>query len=129
MTRQLRALALIVALALVAGISSYLTTLSAGSDPDPRPLPALARGLSPSAATARQEFADRVRARFPIGSAERALMLALWSEGFEHPGDASKHWASLERRGPPCTRNWTVTWTTDDNGHLTAIDGTYIPSC
>lgn len=129
MTRQLRALVLIIALALVAGISSYLTTISASREPDPRPLPALADGLSPGAATARQEFADRVRARFPIGSTERALMLELWSEGFEHPGDASKHWASLDRRGPPCARNWTVTWTTDEAGHLTAIDGTYIPSC
>jgi hypothetical protein len=128
-TRQLRALVLIIALALVAGISSYLTTISARDAPDPRPLPALADGLSPAATIARQEFADRVRTRFPIGSAERALMLELWFEGFQHPGDASKQWASLDRHGPPCARNWTVTWATDDSGHLTAIDGTYIPSC
>lgn len=127
MTRQIRALVLIIALALVAGISSYLTTVNDRDAPDPRPLPALVADL-PSA-DIRQAFADRVRAQFPIGSPERALILALWSAGFAHPGDATKQWASLDRRGPPCARNWTVTWTTDDSGHLTAIDGTYIPSC
>jgi hypothetical protein len=126
-TRQIRALVLIIALALVAGISSYLTTVNDRDAPDPRPLPTLVADLP--AANARQAFADRVRHRFPIGSPERTLMLELWSEGFAHPGDATKQWASLDRRGPPCTRNWTVTWTTDGTGQLTAIDGTYIPSC
>lgn len=127
MTRQIRAFLTVVALILVAGISSYLTTVNDRNAPDPRPLPALVADLP--AANARQAFTDRVRGRFPVGSPERTLLLELWSAGFAHPGDASKQWASLDRRGPPCARNWTVTWTTDDSGHLTAIDGTYIPSC
>jgi hypothetical protein len=130
MTRQLRALVLVVALGSVAFIASTLTALNDSRGPDPRPVPALADGLPSDVAAARRQFADRVRQRFPLGSPERALMLELWSEGFERPGDAgSNHWVSLDRRGLPCSHAWTVNWTTDDGGHLTAIDGTYIPSC
>lgn len=130
MTRQLRALALIIALGLVAWISSYLTSLTLESAPDSRPLPVLAQGLPPANALARQQFSDRVRQRFPLGSPERALIIELWAEGFEHPGsDGAKHWASLDRHDLPCRQDWTVTWTTGDRGELTAIDGTYIPSC
>lgn len=131
MTRQLNALALIVALALVAAISSYLTSLNDTDRPDARPLPALADGLSSTAAIAGQQFADRVRQRFPIGSPEQALLFELWYEGFEHPGEGEGHarWASLERHGIPCRRDWTVTWTANEGGRLTAVAGTYIPSC
>lgn len=130
MTRQVRAFLTVVALILVAAVSSYLTSISADLAADPRPLPTLVDGLSPTATTARQEFAQRIRERFPLGSADRVLMLDLWAQGFEHPGGSDgRHWASLERRGAPCNRAWTVSWSTDDGGHLTAVDGTYIPSC
>ena len=131
MTRQARTLLLVVALILVAGISSSLTWFVSQIPNDSTPLPALADGLSATRATARQQFADRVRVRFPVGSSERAMMLELWSEGFEHPGegDGHRHWASLERRNFVCTQAWTVTWTADESDHLTAIEGTYIPSC
>lgn len=131
MTRQARTLLLVVALVLVAGISSSLTWFVDQLPNDARPLPALVDGLSSANATARQQFSDRVRERFPVDSPERSLMLELWSEGFEHPGEGEghRHWASLERRHLACTLAWTVTWTTDGSGELTAIDGTYIPSC
>lgn len=131
MTRQARTFLLVVALVLVAGISSSLTWFIDQLPNDARPLPALADGLSSANAIARQQFSDRVRTRFPAGSSERALMLELWSEGFEHPGagDGHRYWASLERRTLACTRAWTVTWTTDGGDQLSAIDGTYIPSC
>ncbi|HEV2676289.1 MAG TPA: hypothetical protein VGV37_17320 [Aliidongia sp.] len=131
MTRQARTLLLVVALILVGTVSSALTRVYDRLPDDAQPLPPLADGLSTVAATARQQFADRVRERFAAGSDERVLMLELWKEGFEHPGegDGRRHWASLERRSLACTRAWTVTWTTDEGGHLATIDGTYIPSC
>ena len=131
MTRQVRAFLTVVALILVGAVSSYLTRFYDQLPNDSRPLPALADGLSKINATARQEFAERIRERFPLGSPERALMLELWAEGFDRPGEGEgqRRWASLVRRSLVCTNAWTVTWTTDDSGHLTTIDGTYIPSC
>ncbi len=131
MTRQVRAFLTVVALILVGAVSSTLTRYYDQLPDDTRPLPALADGLSTTSATARQEFAARVRARFPVGSTERALMLELWAEGFDRPGESEgqRGWASLTRRSLVCSKAWTVTWAADDGGRLTAIDGTYIPSC
>ena len=131
MTRQVRAFLTVVALILVGAVSSTLTRYYDQLPDDSRPLPALAADLSTVNATARQEFSERVRARFPVGSTERALMLELWAEGFDRPGgtDGQRSWASLTRRSLVCNKAWTVTWAADDSGHLTAVDGTFIPSC
>ncbi len=131
MTRQVRAFLTVVALIIVGAVSSILTRYYDQLPDDSRPLPALAADLSANNATARQEFSTRVHERFPVGSPERALMLELWAEGFDRPGgsDGQRSWASLTRRSLVCNKAWTVTWAADDTGHLTAVDGTYIPSC
>jgi len=129
-TRQVRAFLTVVALIIVGTVSSILTRYYDQLPNDTRPLPALAADLPTSNATARQDFALRIHARFPVGSDERALMQELWAEGFGRPGqNDGRHWASLERHDLVCSKAWTVTWTADDSGHLTAVEGTYIPSC
>jgi len=129
-TRHARAAVLVVALGLVAYVSSALTSISDSRTPPSGPLPALIDGLPSDNAGQRQQFAERVRTRFPLGFPERDLMLELWREGFEHPGaDGTRRWASLERGNIACKYDWTVTWSADQDGRLTAIDGEYVPSC
>ncbi len=129
MTRHVRALVLILALGLTAFVSSTLTSIQ---DRDSRsgPLPALIDGLPGTVADARQQFAERVKARFPLGSPERVLMLDLWRQGFEHPGEqGTRRWTIFESRTIACISNWTVTWAVDENDRLTAVDGEFVPSC
>jgi len=130
MNRRVRAFMVFVALMIVGAGSSFVTKVVDQRDAGNGPLPPLADGLPAATTPPGHAFTDRLQARFPIGSPEHALIMELWSEGFDHPGqDGQRRWATLNRTSFPCPRSWTVTWSVDDNDRLAAITGNDIRSC
>ena len=80
-------------------------------------------------------FVQRLRERFPLASSEADLIRELWLEGFlpktnlkaEH---RTADYDSLDKGGlRVCRLTATVSWTADDKGQLTDIDGGYMDSC
>ena len=98
-------------------------------------------------------FAQVLRRRFPIGSNENQMRMALKADGFEdrkappadckHPGDPTPvgvafvecpthdwhraldyYWGTL-----PCGNQLTVLWDADRSGHITKLDGFYGQTC
>ena len=95
---------------------------------DPVPLPPLLQGIGgerrPDAG--QDELDHRIRARYPLGSSEAALVEELAAEGFT-PGAPMRPGARTEsftRMGFP-RRDAFVSWTADENGRLTSIEGRY----
>jgi hypothetical protein len=79
-------------------------------------LPQLARGLPRDFETGQAEFTRRLRARFPVGSAETDLLRELEAQGFRnHFEDRSRRYTDIEKRGLPCNVLWRVLWRIDDS--------------
>jgi hypothetical protein len=99
------------------------------------PVPELLQGLGDSAVAENQQaYIDRLRARFPIGSSEAALMGALRDQGFRiEPGPGpSETSAAFDRSGgfeDRCRRGGSARWTKDAAGHIAAIAGGYYVHC
>ena len=79
-----------------------------------RPLPPLARDLPARVTEAEPLFDARVKARYPVGSSEEAVMAELGAQGFRSVGraDGRDAWRdfSFERRRFPFTTLWSVRW-------------------
>jgi hypothetical protein len=80
-------------------------------------------------------FAQRLKERFPPGSLESDMMRELWLEGFLPTTNlrADRRAAafdSLDKAGfRVCRLTANVSWTADEKGQLTAIEGDYADSC
>lgn len=99
------------------------------------PVPELLQGLGDSQAAENQlAFVERLRARFPIGSSEVALIRILRDEGFRiAPGPApSETSAAFDRSGgfeDRCRRGGSARWTKDAEGRIATIGGGYYVHC
>ena len=87
--------------------------------PDPAD-PPLLRDLPAPYAAASATLTDRVRARFPAGTPESALITELVAQGFEVSPPA--HNASWRRQGVPCVEIARIWWKAEQ-GRVTATEG------
>ena len=96
-----------------------------------RDLPAIAAPLPGDAGRFSQEFDDRIRDRFPVGSSEDALIDFLTSERFapqwrrrDGANAAAFVWSGLM-----CTKTVRVRWRSDAAGRLAEVNGAYESHC
>lgn len=91
------------------------------------PFPLLAAGLPNNVREAENEFSQRVKERFPLGSSEAALRAALmqegWGEALTHNG---QYYVKFTRSASPIIRqSATIVWRADEHGRLTEIVASY----
>lgn len=82
------------------------------------------RGLPPVS----QEFDDRVKAAFPIGSSEKLLLGQLHLQGFSTESSklsAGRRQTAERQEGMFCAFLARISWQTDSDGRLTSIWGDY----
>ena len=90
-----------------------LTT--ACSNASNQPLPPIADKLPADVHVAEQVFDRRVKAAYPIGSAESTAIAELKKSGFEISpmGPDGYRSADIQRRDAICTTIWSVRWKAD----------------
>lgn len=124
----------IVVVALISGGGTWFVLTMPSSAPPP---PALLQAL-PSAGSDHASqvwFVDRLKERFPASSPESALIRELWLEGFLPTTDLradhrAAEFDSSNKGGLRfCRLTAHVSWTADDKGQLTGIDGGYSGAC
>jgi hypothetical protein len=100
-------------------------------------LPGASPGASPGQSIdAGAAFDRRIKARFPVGSAEAGVVAELTHEGFKispcadpkGKGCAFQHFAIWTRAASACKRDWQVLWEAAD-GRVTRIEGRYYANC
>jgi hypothetical protein len=80
-------------------------------------------------------FVQRLKERFPVASSEADLIRELWLEGFLPKTNLkaerrSADYDSLDKGGfRLCRLTANVSWTADEKGQVTDIDGGYGESC
>jgi hypothetical protein len=79
----------------------------------------------------RQRFRSRLQARFPLGSQESELIRELWNEGFKPSGTwtVDSRSATIVAVNIACRGGWSVDWSTNASGALTALDGSFGAGC
>ncbi|WP_147306358.1 hypothetical protein [Methylovirgula sp. 4M-Z18] len=79
----------------------------------------------------RQRFRSRLQTRFPLGSQESELIRELWNEGFKPSGTwtVDRRSATIVAQNVVCTGGWSVDWSANAVGVLTAVDGSFGSSC
>jgi hypothetical protein len=98
-------------------------------------VPLIGKGLPSNFQEADGVFNARVKARFPIGSAESDLLKELETERFKvsrierSPNSPFDHLASHEGGfGLVCNLDWNIVWTSD-GGKISGLKGTYYETC
>ena len=96
------------------------------------PIPVLL--MPPKGDTPQDWFAQRLKERFPSGATEADLIRELWLEGFLPRTNlrAERRTAGYESQKDAfrkCRLAANVSWTADDKGLLTGIEGDYSDSC
>lgn len=94
-----------------------------------KPKPPLVRDLPGEWAKAEVEFDRRVKAEFPVGSDERALIGELRHQGFRPnwTTDGARRSANLDLSTMICAIHAEIEWTADGRGKITSIEGKYPP--
>ena len=118
------------AVALVLGGGAWVFTVAT---PAALPTPLLLQS-PPSAGAGQEWFGQRLKERFPVASSEADLIRELWLEGFVPRTNlrAERRTAEFESQKDlfrKCRLAASVTWTADDKGQLTAIDGEFSDAC
>jgi hypothetical protein len=94
--------------------------------------PPIARGLPANIQEARRAFAERVPARFPVGSSESDLRAELHREHFAiraaDPRQAPYQFTALVDHPGVCRLRWGISWSAADD-RITAIGGSYSADC
>lgn len=98
--------------------------------------PPIGRDLPPEFAKANPIFNQHVKARFPVGSSESAMIMELRREHFKigplnpaRPPDKYEFWASRSATITfGCGVEWDIFWTAKDDV-ITTIDGGYGDNC
>lgn len=97
----------------------------------PKPKSALTEQLSGTWDQVSKEFDRRVKAQFPVGSAESAMTLALRRQGFERQdwtfrkaGDDEAR-AFRSENNIVCNQGAFVYWRSDEAGAITSVRGEY----
>lgn len=120
----------IVVVALILGGGAWLLDLVPMATP---PIPLLLQSLPEQ--PSQEWFAQRLKEHFPMGSSEADLIRELWLEGFlprtnlrvDH---RTAEFDSGDKGGlRRCHLTANVSWTADDKGQLTGIDGAYTKAC
>jgi hypothetical protein len=73
------------------------------------------------------KFTAILRKRFPRGSSEEAMRVALTAQGFKD--DTSANTLTYEWGGVPCKNTLRVLWVGDKADHLSEISGHYYAAC
>jgi len=98
--------------------------------------PQIGQGLPGASADAGPAFDRRIKAKFPVGSAEAEVLSQLTRDGFKispcadpkGQGCAFQHFAIWTRAASNCKRDWQVLWESQD-GRVTRIEGRYYTDC
>jgi hypothetical protein len=98
--------------------------------------PQIAQGLPGAAMDAGPAFDRRIKAKFPVGSAQAEVLAELTREGFKitpcadpkGQGCVFQHFAIWASAASMCKRDWQVLWDADD-GRVTRIEGRYYANC
>lgn len=87
-------------------------------------IPEIAQGLPPSYAEGEQVFNARLVARFPVGTAEVALVEELKRQGFSIKDGSSGRFATFIEKNLIVSNVWNVGWKVE-NGTISKIWGVY----
>ena len=98
--------------------------------------PPIGQPLPPAFKDANAAFDLRVKAKFPVGSAQSDLLAELAREGFKvtpcadptGQGCDYQHFASWRRAGAACDRNWQIVWNAD-GAVISKVEGRYYSTC
>lgn len=77
----------------------------------------------------RAGFDQAVKSRFPDGSLASGLILTLRKQGFSFGHAKGQPSATFKTWHFPCDMEYTVLWSVDDAGRLTAVSGTFDSVC
>lgn len=116
--------------ALVLGGSAWFFGLVSVAAP---PIPQLLQSLPEQ--PSQEWFEQRLREHFPVASPEADLIRELWLEGFLprtnlRADRRTAEFDSAEKGGyRRCHLTASVSWTADEKGQLTRIDGGYAETC
>ena len=91
-----------------------------------RPIPEIGRGLSQTVPEGQDAFDERVKARFPVGSASTEIVKALLAQGFEESSSPQVRLRTFDYRngGFPVHTLWSVRWR-EKEGRVTEIWGVF----
>jgi hypothetical protein len=92
-------------------------------------LPGIVRGLPSEYQKAQLTFQQRVQTRFVPGTNSPAMLTALQQEGFVIHDKGGVELATVEQRGFPCVRDWTIAWRGDEAGKIRDIRSSYYLGC
>jgi hypothetical protein len=106
-------------------------TFVAGRGSGFRPFPEIVATLPGDESSFSQEFDDRLRQRFPVGSSEDKLLGFLASENFvpDWRRRDDPNASFFVQNGLICQRSARVFWRADAAGTLTEIRGSYGSQC
>ena len=110
----------------LAGLATIsLTACFSRPPPIARGLPTMMRDIGPA-------FAERVSARFPVGSSSREMVAELRRQHFKmrptDPGSPYESVATAENFNGACNLRWTIYWAGKAE-QITAIEGGFIANC
>lgn len=105
-----------------------LTT--ACSSASSQPLPPIVDKLPADVRVAQKVFDQRVKAAYPVGSAEKIVIAELQKNGFEisPPGPHGYRSADIQRGNAICTTIWSVRWKAEANS-ITEAFGVFGHRC
>lgn len=87
-------------------------------------IPEIAQGLPPNYAEGEQVFNARLEDRFPVGTAEGALVEELKRQGFSIKDGSSGQFATFIEKNMIVSNVWNVGWEVE-NGTISKIWGIY----
>ena len=87
-------------------------------------IPEIAQGLPPNYAEGEQVFNARLEDRFPVGTAEGALVEELKRQGFSIKDGSSGRFATFIEKNLIVSNVWNVGWEVE-NGTISKIWGVY----
>lgn len=90
--------------------------------------------LLQSPGSGQEWFGQRLKERFPVASSEADLIRELWLEGFLPRTNlrAERRTAEFESQKDlfhKCVLTASVSWSADDKGQVTAVDGAFSGAC
>lgn len=87
-------------------------------------IPAIARDLPATYTEGEQVFDTRLKARFPVGTSESAMVKELKRQGFSINEDSHGRFATFIENGLVVSNVWNVGWEAD-NGTISKVWGVY----